>query len=181
MAPSSGDRPRAGLRPPRSNPASAPTHRTANPTSVIAGASVPDRTLAAMPIALAGLHESCSVIRMWSFREGSSFSLLFRIRSAVNSIRCTIFVDLAFSHAGLDREDFVRVDPALVRPAEVDTLLADPTKAREELDWHAKTRVPDLVRIMVDADIEAQERRNKRLKRVKRMQCIRRLKTFLKL
>ncbi len=68
------------------------------------------------------------------------------------------FVDLAFAHVGLDREDFVRVDPALVRPAEVETLLADPTKAREELGWHAQTRVPDLVRIMVEADLEAQER-----------------------
>jgi GDPmannose 4,6-dehydratase len=72
------------------------------------------------------------------------------------------FVSLAFECVGLDRADFVRVDPALVRPAEVDTLLADPTKARETLGWSARTRVPELVRIMVEADLEAQERRSGR-------------------
>ena len=72
------------------------------------------------------------------------------------------FVRLAFDHVGLDPEEFVRVDPALVRPAEVDTLLADPAKAREELGWTAETRVPQLVCIMVDADLEAQERRSGR-------------------
>ena len=67
------------------------------------------------------------------------------------------FVDVAFEHVGLDPADFVRVDPALIRPAEVDLLLADPTKAREELGWKAETAFADLVRIMVDADLEAQE------------------------
>jgi GDPmannose 4,6-dehydratase len=59
---------------------------------------------------------------------------------------------------GLDPADFVRVDPDLLRPAEVDTLLADPTKAREELGWTARTRFAELVRIMLEADLEAQER-----------------------
>ena len=45
-----------------------------------------------------------------------------------------------------------------MRPAEVDTLLADPTKAREELGWHARTSFPELVQIMVEADLEAQEK-----------------------
>ena len=68
------------------------------------------------------------------------------------------FVEIAFDCVGLDPADFVRVDPALLRPAEVDALLADPTKAREELGWTARTRFEELVRIMVEADLEAQER-----------------------
>jgi GDPmannose 4,6-dehydratase len=68
------------------------------------------------------------------------------------------FVDVAFAHVGLEAKDFVRVDPRFLRPAEVDHLLADPRKARERLGWRAKTPFADLVRIMVDADIEAQQR-----------------------
>jgi len=67
-------------------------------------------------------------------------------------------VDFAFAHVDLDPKDFVRVDAALIRPAEVDTLLADPTKAREVLDWTATTSFRKLVAIMVEADLEAQER-----------------------
>ncbi|MCP5056921.1 MAG: GDP-mannose 4,6-dehydratase [bacterium] len=67
------------------------------------------------------------------------------------------FVDAAFSHVGLDPADFVRIDPAFLRPAEVETLLADPTKAREELGWSAKTPFEELVRVMVESDLEAQE------------------------
>ncbi len=67
-------------------------------------------------------------------------------------------VETAFRLVDLDPDDFVRVDSGLVRPAEVDTLLADPTKAREELGWTARTRFEELVRIMVEADIELQER-----------------------
>jgi len=67
-------------------------------------------------------------------------------------------VEYAFEHVGLDPADFVRQDPRLVRPAEVDTLLADPTKARERLGWSARTSFRDLVRIMVEADLELQER-----------------------
>jgi GDPmannose 4,6-dehydratase len=66
-------------------------------------------------------------------------------------------VDFAFEHVGLDPKDFVRTDPALLRPAEVDTLLADPTKARQELGWTAKTDFRELVRIMVEADLERAE------------------------
>ena len=68
------------------------------------------------------------------------------------------FVELAFGHAGLEPEDFVRVDPRFLRPAEVDLLLADPTKAREQLGWSAETPFSRLVEIMVEADLEAQER-----------------------
>jgi GDPmannose 4,6-dehydratase len=68
------------------------------------------------------------------------------------------WVRVAFEHVGLDPDDFVRTDPALIRPAEVDALLADPTRARRELGWEARTAFEDLVRIMVEADLEAQER-----------------------
>ena len=67
-------------------------------------------------------------------------------------------VEIAFAHVGLDPAGFVRVDPELIRPAEVDTLLADPTKALEELGWTARTSFAELVRLMVDADLEGQER-----------------------
>jgi GDPmannose 4,6-dehydratase len=67
-------------------------------------------------------------------------------------------VEFAFGHVGLDPDDFVHVDSSLIRPAEVDTLLADPTKAREELGWTAKTTFEELVHVMVETDLEAQER-----------------------
>jgi GDPmannose 4,6-dehydratase len=64
----------------------------------------------------------------------------------------------AFEHVGLYADDFVRTDPAMMRPAEVDTLLADATKAREELGWRARTGFQELMQIMVEADLERQER-----------------------
>jgi GDPmannose 4,6-dehydratase len=67
---------------------------------------------------------------------------------------CREFCELAFSQLGLDYRKHVRVNPRFLRPAEVDTLLADPTKAREALGWSAQTRFADLVRIMVDAEMD---------------------------
>jgi GDPmannose 4,6-dehydratase len=62
--------------------------------------------------------------------------------------------EIAFSHAGLDWTKHVRVDPGLVRPAEVDVLRADPSKARRELGWRPTVSFPALVRMMVDADMK---------------------------
>src|SRR6266516_3270124 len=62
--------------------------------------------------------------------------------------------ELAFSHAGLDWKQHVKADPRFVRPAEVDALQADPSKAVRELGWTPKTSFADLVRMMVDADLE---------------------------
>jgi GDPmannose 4,6-dehydratase len=62
--------------------------------------------------------------------------------------------ELAFGHVGLDWRKHVRVDRALVRPAEVDVLLADPSKARRELGWQPRVSFAELVRMMVDADLE---------------------------
>jgi GDPmannose 4,6-dehydratase len=69
-------------------------------------------------------------------------------------------LDYAFAHVGLDPDDFVVVDPALIRPAEVDTLLADPRKAAAELGWRAGTSFRELVELMVESDLENQERAN---------------------
>jgi len=63
------------------------------------------------------------------------------------------FVELAFTHAGLDWRQYVRTDPALVRPAEVDHLLADPRKARAKLGWRPTVSFEGLVTMMVDADL----------------------------
>jgi GDPmannose 4,6-dehydratase len=64
------------------------------------------------------------------------------------------FCASAFDRAGLDWERYVEVDSRYFRPAEVDHLVGDASKARRELDWEPKTRFADLVRIMVDADIQ---------------------------
>ncbi|WP_110182305.1 GDP-mannose 4,6-dehydratase [Nocardioides solisilvae] len=65
-------------------------------------------------------------------------------------------VDLAFAHIGIDDwSRFVRQDERFRRPAEVDTLVGDATKARERLGWEPKVDFPALVRMMVDADVEA--------------------------
>ncbi|MEK7461081.1 MAG: GDP-mannose 4,6-dehydratase, partial [Patescibacteria group bacterium] len=64
------------------------------------------------------------------------------------------FVELAFGHADLDWQKFVKTDPAFMRPAEVDQLVSDPTKAKKTLGWEIKTSFPELVRMMVDADIK---------------------------
>jgi len=62
--------------------------------------------------------------------------------------------ELAFARAGLNWQDHVVVDPAFVRPAEVDALLGDATKAKRVLGWQPKVSFHDLVDMMVDADLE---------------------------
>ena len=63
------------------------------------------------------------------------------------------FVELAFAHLGLDWQKHVVTDPKFVRPAEVDLLISDPRRAREELGWRPVVTFPDLVKMMVDADV----------------------------
>jgi len=65
------------------------------------------------------------------------------------------FAQIAFSHVGLNWRDHVVVDPAFYRPAEVDLLLADPTKTRRQLGWLPEVDFEGLVRMMVDADLAA--------------------------
>jgi GDPmannose 4,6-dehydratase len=65
------------------------------------------------------------------------------------------FVELAFSHAGLDYREFVRADPQLYRPAEVTALQGDPGKAARVLGWRHRIGFEELVREMVEADCRA--------------------------
>jgi len=64
------------------------------------------------------------------------------------------FLEEAFSHVGLHWQDYVKVDPKYFRPAEVDVLLGDPGKARTKLGWVPRVTFKELVRLMVDADME---------------------------
>lgn len=63
------------------------------------------------------------------------------------------FLELSFAHVGLDWRDHVATDPRYLRPAEVDALQADPAKAHARLGWHHRVSFPDLVRLMVDAEL----------------------------
>lgn len=63
-------------------------------------------------------------------------------------------VDVAFSHAGLKWKDFVRQDPAFLRPAEVDLLIGDPSKAQQQLGWKPRVSFEQMIQMMVDSDIE---------------------------
>jgi GDPmannose 4,6-dehydratase len=63
-------------------------------------------------------------------------------------------VEEAFSHVGLDWQQFVRTDPRFLRPAEVDHLIGDPTKARTVLGWEPSVDFKKLVHMMVDADLD---------------------------
>jgi GDPmannose 4,6-dehydratase len=62
---------------------------------------------------------------------------------------------IAFAHAGLDWERHVEVDEQFLRPAEVDLLIGDPSRARDQLGWKPEISFAELVRMMVDADLEA--------------------------
>jgi GDPmannose 4,6-dehydratase len=63
------------------------------------------------------------------------------------------FLSAAFDHVGLDWEEFVRFDPAYRRPAEVDSMVGDASRANEVLGWKPTVLMPELARIMVDADV----------------------------
>ena len=65
------------------------------------------------------------------------------------------FVEEAFSYVGLDWREYVKIDPRYFRPLDVEHLVADASKARQKLGWEPKVTFRELVRIMVDADLEA--------------------------
>jgi GDPmannose 4,6-dehydratase len=67
------------------------------------------------------------------------------------------FLDLAFGRVGLDWQDFVSIDPRYYRPSEVDHLRGDASKAERVLGWKPSVRFPELVALMVDADIQLLE------------------------
>jgi GDPmannose 4,6-dehydratase len=63
-------------------------------------------------------------------------------------------VEIAFARVGLDWQKYVKLDPKLIRPAEVDHLIGDSSKARTKLDWKPAVDFKGLVEMMVDADVE---------------------------
>jgi GDPmannose 4,6-dehydratase len=64
-------------------------------------------------------------------------------------------VEAAFACVDLKAEDYVRVDPSLARPADIEELVAGPTKAKEELGWESRVSFDDLIELMVQADLSA--------------------------
>ena len=69
------------------------------------------------------------------------------------------FLEIAFGHVGIeDWQGKVTQDPRFLRPAEVDLLIGDPTKARQQLGWQPKVGFEDLVRMMVDSDLAEQRK-----------------------
>jgi len=67
------------------------------------------------------------------------------------------FLKIAFEHIGKDYKDYVEVSSAYYRPAEVDLLIGDFSKAKEQLGWQSKTSFADLVKLMIDADLDLLE------------------------
>ena len=67
-------------------------------------------------------------------------------------------LEVAFRHVELDYREFVRIDSALIRPAEVDYLCGDSTRAREALGWRPRTSFEELIAMMVEADLENNRR-----------------------
>jgi GDPmannose 4,6-dehydratase len=66
------------------------------------------------------------------------------------------FLEEAFSYVNLDWEKYVEIDPRYFRPAEVDLLIGNSAKAREQLGWEPKVKFRDLVKLMVEADLKAE-------------------------
>jgi GDPmannose 4,6-dehydratase len=64
------------------------------------------------------------------------------------------FLEESFGYAGLDWAKYVELDPRYLRPSEVDLLIGDGSKAKRQLNWEPKTKFKELVRLMVDADIQ---------------------------
>ena len=90
---------------------------------------------------------------MWRMLQQPSPDDYVVATGATHSVR--EFCELAFAEANLDYRDYVKVDPNFYRPAEVDVLVGDATKAQRELGWSPKTTFRELVGKMVRADLES--------------------------
>jgi GDPmannose 4,6-dehydratase len=97
------------------------------------------------------------VWRILQLKEGDDFVLATGETHTVRE-----FVEAAFAHADLDWKKFVKHDPRYERPAEVDVLLGNASKAKKILNWEPKVRFHQLVRIMVDADMDLLSRQTPR-------------------
>jgi GDPmannose 4,6-dehydratase len=93
---------------------------------------------------------------MWLMLQRDEPSDYVVATGEAHSVRA--FADLAFAAAGLDPEDHVVVDPGLMRPAEVDHLVGDASRARDELGWEPEVSFDQLVELMVAADLERDRR-----------------------
>jgi len=91
---------------------------------------------------------------MWRMLQQPAGDDFVIATGATHSIRD--FLDLAFGHIGIDDwTPYVKQDPRFMRPAEVDLLIGDATKARDVLGWKPQVSFPELVAMMVEADLEA--------------------------
>jgi GDPmannose 4,6-dehydratase len=102
-------------------------------------------------------------VRDWGYAKEYVESMWLMLQKAESSdyvvatgVGATVrdFARVAFAHAGLDWQEYVEVDEKYERPTEVDALIGDPSKAKRELGWSAKTHWEELAQLMVDADIE---------------------------
>ena len=93
---------------------------------------------------------------MWRIIQADSPGDYVLATNETHSVR--EFIELAFSHVDLDWKQYVRYDKRYERPAEVDLLIGNPEKAKKLLGWEPTVRFPELVRIMVDADLEMAKR-----------------------
>jgi len=103
------------------------------------------------------------VVRDWGYAKEYVESMWLMLQKPESSdyvvatgVGATVkeFAQVAFSHAGLEWEKYVEVDDKYARPTEVDALIGDPSKAKAELGWSAKTKWDDLAKLMVDADLK---------------------------
>jgi GDPmannose 4,6-dehydratase len=94
----------------------------------------------------------CSAKAMWLMLQQDEPDDYVIATGEEHSVR--EFCEVAFAHVGLDYRDYVVEDPEFFRPVDVETLLGDPSKARQKLGWGLEVEFEDLVRMMVDADME---------------------------
>jgi GDPmannose 4,6-dehydratase len=99
------------------------------------------------------------VVAMWLMLQQDQPDDFVIATGETHSVR--EFVEEAFSHVGLDWHAHVEIDPKYYRPAEVDVLVGDASKALRQLGWAPQTRFTDLARLMVDADIAALKKEGK--------------------
>src|SRR5258705_8426289 len=92
------------------------------------------------------------VVAMWTMLQQERADDFVIATGVSHSVRD--LVEVAFGHAGLDWRKHVTLDPKLIRPAEVEHLIGDSTKARTQLRWQPSVDFAGLVKMMVDADLE---------------------------
>ena len=78
----------------------------------------------------------------------------FVLNSSAHTNLYVSFLEVAFSHVNLKWQDYVEIKEELYRPAEVDILIGDPSKAKEKLGWEPKVKFRELVKILVEHDLK---------------------------